>query len=177
MKQHQARSRHFLVRVAGDIVLGELVNPKSLPGFKSWAAMISRCQTKNHKAYPRYGGAGIKVCERWKAFPNFYLDMGPRPTPTHSLDRIDTNGNYEPSNCRWATIDEQAANRRNTVFVEFGGKPIKLIDIVKGSKLSLVTVHARIRTGWALDAALTIPVHVKGAPQPHRKKHVRKKKT
>lgn len=75
--------------------------------------MIARCEQKSHRSYKDYGARGIKVCSRWRNdFWAFVADMGDRPSSTHSVDRINTNGNYEPSNCRWATPKEQAQNKR-----------------------------------------------------------------
>jgi hypothetical protein len=78
----------------------------------SWSAMLARCESKADSSYCRYGGRGISVCERWHDFWAFIADLGPRPSSDHSLDRLDPNGGYEPSNCRWATKGEQARNRR-----------------------------------------------------------------
>lgn len=79
----------------------------------AWKGMRARCLNKNSPKYPIYGGRGITICKRWESFMAFYEDMGPRPDPTYSLDRIDVNGNYEPGNVRWASKTIQAQNRRN----------------------------------------------------------------
>ena len=84
--------------------------------------MKSRCNNPNNNQYSDYGGRGIRVCERWSTFENFLADMGERPTPKHSIDRIDVNGDYCPENCRWATKEEQNNNKRNCILVTYNGK-------------------------------------------------------
>lgn len=80
--------------------------------YKIWNGMRGRCNLPKHISYKHYGAKGIKVCERWNKFENFFADMGPRPSQKHSLDRIDGDGDYSPENCRWATGKEQFANQR-----------------------------------------------------------------
>lgn len=83
--------------------------------YRTWAGMIQRCTNRTRGSWRRYGGRGIRVCDRWNYFENFLADMGPAPSPKHSLDRHPNNdGNYEPGNCRWATASEQARNKGNS---------------------------------------------------------------
>lgn len=79
--------------------------------YNTWRAMLQRCLQKTHDKYPRYGGRGITVCSDWRTFTNFLKDMGERPK-NKTLDRINVNGHYEPSNCRWATMKQQAKNKQ-----------------------------------------------------------------
>ena len=117
--------------------------------------MKSRCSNPNTNRWHLYGGRGIQVCAQWAAsFTQFLADMGECPDGM-SLDRIDSNGNYEPGNCRWATMEAQASNTRSNRFVEYGGE--KLTYTEWGRRLgSPGIVHRRIQTGWNEIDAITI---------------------
>lgn len=92
-----------------------------------WRGIKDRCYNPNRPEYVRYGARGIKMCDEWKNdFTTFYRDLGLRPSPDHSVERIDTNGDYEPSNCRWATRLEQQNNMRGNVHVEYEGEVLTL---------------------------------------------------
>lgn len=129
--------------------------------YLCWMNMWRRCTYSKHKAFPDYGGRGIKVCERWEKFENFYADMGAKPDPKHSLDRIDVNGHYEPGNCRWATASDQLNNTRRNHTVEFRGESKTISEWAKAMNMSHETLRARLRLGWSIECALTTPVNKK----------------
>jgi hypothetical protein len=131
-----------------------------IPGYRSWTAMKRRCYNRQDHNYPAYGGSGVTVCDRWRAsFHDFIKDMGPRPTPRHTVDRWpNPAGNYEPGNCRWATAAEQNRNKRNSVWVEHNGEKVLLVDLAQGLGLERNVVFGRLKGGWSLGDALTVPV-------------------
>lgn len=141
---------------------GHARGKKLTPEWMAWASMRSRCTDANSRAYPNYGGRGIMVCERWQTFENFLADMGPRPSIKHSLDRFpDNNGDYEPSNCRWATKKQQSRNQRGNIIVDFRGAQVALSEAAEMAGLSYQTVWKRInKYGWTTERALTEPIHV-----------------
>jgi hypothetical protein len=96
---------------------------KRSPEWEAWTALRKRCFNPKHKFWKDYGGRGIAVCERWNDYANFLTDMGRRPSPKHSLDRIDNEKGYEPGNCRWATKKEQAQNRRTSSGGNYASYP------------------------------------------------------
>lgn len=128
------------------------------PEFKSWMAMKTRCLNQKEKTYPRWGGRGIKICPQWlgdNGFKQFLSDMGPKPSISHSLDRIDNDGDYEPSNCRWATQVQQGNNKRNNVIIEFDGKKMTIAQWANLLGIKRATLSRRLKAGWSIERALT----------------------
>lgn len=108
-----------------------------------WLNMRRRCNDPKDKSYKDYGARGIKVCDRWTNFGNFYADMGSRPTPKHSIDRKNNDGDYNLANCRWATNYEQSLNKRNSILVPYNGAEIPLVEYCKITGLSIHTAMWR----------------------------------
>lgn len=125
------------------------------PEYRIWHRAKSRCTYQKKNGFERYGGRGITMCERWlHSFANFYADMGPRPSPKHSIDRIDNDGNYTPSNCRWATRREQDSNRSITRRLTFSGTTKTVQEWAELTGLNYRTLVGRINRGWPSKRAL-----------------------
>lgn len=138
--------------------------------YKAWSKLKARCLDENGKDYPRYGGRGITVCERWReSFENFYADIGPKPSNKRSIDRIDNDGHYScgkcdectisgwPANVRWATDTEQARNKSNTRFIDFDGQSICLSEWSEKTGMRSSVILHRLKRGWSVEASLSKP--------------------
>lgn len=123
--------------------------------YHTWISMRDRCNNPNKKEYHRYGGRGIRVCEKWDDFKNFYDDMFPSYQEGLELDRIDYNGNYEPGNCRWLTRTEQMNNVSTNIIVKFRGEEYTLKNLCRKYGLNYDTVHNRFRKGLDIETAVS----------------------
>lgn len=119
--------------------------------YGSWVAMKARCYDETRECYKNYGGRGIRVCDRWlNSFELFFKDIGPKPGPEYTVDRMDNDGDYEPDNCRWATRQEQSNNRRNSKLIQYRGSLRSLSEIARLHNLSPKTLARRV-AGQKLD--------------------------
>lgn len=128
-----------------------------MPGI--WLMMVRRCHDPASASYYKYGARGIVVCERWRQSLNAFVeDVGPRPSPRHTLDRKDVNGNYEPGNVRWATPKEQARNTRRNRLIEVDGRTQTLAAWAEECGVARELIRDRIdRLGWSAKAAVCTP--------------------
>lgn len=127
------------------------------PIYKKWMAMKRRCLNPNDTAYSRYGGRGIKICDKWLDFIGFNEDVGDSFIQGMSLERIDSAGNYCKKNCRWIPINQQSRNRRSVVLHTFNGKTLTLGEWSKEIGIKTETLRGRLmRYGWTLEETLTI---------------------
>jgi len=129
------------------------------PEYRAWRSMINRCYNSKSKNFGNYGGRGIQVCKRWReSYESFLEDVGRRPSSEHSLDRFpDNDGNYEPSNVRWATKEEQGRNRRTNRLITINGETKCLREWSQFSGVGENTIKERIARGWQ-DERLIQPV-------------------
>lgn len=132
--------------------------------FHIWCSIRQRCTNPANPAYQSYGGRGIHCCIRWRDYSTFLKDMGRRPSPQHSIDRIDNNKGYTPTNCRWATRIEQANNKRTSRVLTLGEDSLTLSEWARIAGLKRTTLRRRLEAGWDLHVALTTPAAVQ---RPH----------
>ncbi len=118
--------------------------------YRSWSSMKRRCNAPKGKNWENYGGRGIKVCERWLKFENFLEDMGERPEGL-TLERIDNNEGYNPSNCRWIPLKEQARNKRVSVFVNYKGTRRTIAEWSRALQINVNTLRSRLKSGWSIE--------------------------
>ena len=135
---HRARKRHGLSQT---------------PVYQAWAALIQRCENPKHPHFNLWGGRGITVCPEWRAsFEAFYADMGPKPSPLHSIDRIDNDGNYSKENCRWTTKDVNTSNQRRASFHDFRGEKITFKEARRITGLSKMQLRYRLKIGRTIES-------------------------
>lgn len=134
------------------------------PEYKAWASMIARCTNPRTRSFRNYGGRGIGVAPEWtgsSGFGNFLADVGMRPSRKHSLDRKNNNGNYVPGNVRWATVKQQARNKRTSRVLTAMGESLTLAEWTQRLGCGYHTIRERLRRGWSPALAVTMPVKSK----------------
>lgn len=122
------------------------------PEHRIWKLMKQRCENPNDEHFPRYGARGIRI--EWTSFEEFYRDMGPRPSPKHSIERRNNNSNYSAKNCRWATKKEQANNRRTNRFLTHNNKTLTIAQWAELLKVTPNTLYSRLACGWPVERIL-----------------------
>ncbi len=141
---------------------GGVLGGRKTPEYKAFQAMNARCYNERDPRFSDYGGRGIKVWEGWRHdFGAFLAHIGPRPTDSHSVDRMNNDRGYEPGNVRWALSHDQMVNRRNSRFVNMSGQRTPLSDVARKHAIPSNTLRWRLLKGWTLEAATTTPVRPK----------------
>jgi hypothetical protein len=131
-------------------------NNKPSITYRSWASMRRRCLNPNVSQYQAYGGAGVKICDRWHSFSTFLADMGERPSLNHTIDRYpDKSGDYEPGNCRWATPEQQQNNKRSNRLIEHQGQTLSVAQWSRLTGIAKSTLRNRLERGWSNEITLT----------------------
>lgn len=135
--------------------------------YRVWGCMLNRCYDPNRNEYPSYGGRGIEVCDEWRnsymEFRSWAYSNGYDPTlPGNecTLDRIDVDGNYEPSNCRWIPMSKQCLNKQDTVWITYRGKRITIPEAEKINGIAQSTIRSRLGRNWSVEDAVEKPVRV-----------------
>jgi len=141
--------------------------------YNIWRTMIARCRNPNHIRYAIYGGRGIKVCERWQSFENFYADMGPRPSPGHSIERGNNDGDYEPGNCRWADRFDQGRNKSNNRLLTHAGRTQTISEWSREVGIPFSVIRGRLLRGWSVARSLD-PERARPGAKPGNRNAARK---
>ena len=136
----------------------EIISSHGMTGtreYASWNAMHGRCNNLKSKDYKNWGGRGIEVCDSWNSFENFYKDMGDKPTPNHSIERINNDGNYCKENCRWATKKEQQRNHRGNKVLSFEGLSLTVAEWVEKTGVTRAMIDYRLAKGFSMNKVLS----------------------
>ena len=124
--------------------------------YRTWTKIKERCYNANSDRFKDYGGRGIKVCDRWlHSFENFLADMGLKPTPKHSIERNQNDGDYAPDNCVWATPKQQGNNRRDNHVLTFNGQTLTVTEWAETTGIERNAIYYRLRAGWGVEKALS----------------------
>ena len=154
------RAANFVARATRH---GATKGGRETPEHRAWRHMVARCTSASHPSFKDYGGRGITVSEGWRAdFAAFLKDVGLRPSPLHSVDRIHNDGNYEPGNVRWATQEEQMSNTRKSRLFDVDGERLPLPAIARRYGISDDTLYSRIKRGLSIQEAVSMPVLARG---------------
>jgi hypothetical protein len=156
-----APDRHCGCQVSARTIAAKTTHGMSKTAeYRSWSHLKERCLNPNCADYENYGGRGIAVCDRWlNSFEAFLQDMGAKPSSGHSIDRINVDGNYEPSNCRWATGTMQGRNKRIQRIVHYQGRDMTLTEACERARVPMKLVHGRMRQqGLSFAEALSAPI-------------------
>lgn len=133
-----------------------------LSEYKIWEGMRKRCRSNPNRPndFHNYAERGITICDRWDDFRLFLEDMGSRPTPKHSIERRDNDGNYEPDNCYWGNPIQQANNKRTSRILTAFNKSQTLAQWSKETKIPVARISARLKRGWSVEKSITEPLHI-----------------
>lgn len=154
-KLSEERKKHISESLKGHLPWTKKHGMDGTSVYKAWVSLKARCYNKNDKDYKRYGGRGITVCKEWKnSFERFYKDMGDKPSGKHSIDRINVNGNYCKSNCRWATIHAQNNNKTCNHRIIFNGEDKTITEWSRKLGIPVSTMINRITRGYTIEKTL-----------------------